>query len=393
MLKSHEKFHSANGRRLILIVDDERINREMLGAVLSTDYELIFAENGREALEKIRANKDQLSLVLLDLLMPVMSGTEVLREIQADPELQKIPVIVLTSDQNAEIRSLEFGAIDFIPKPYPQPGVILARARRTIELSEDRDIIQSTERDPLTGLYNREYFYRYAEQFDQHHRGDADGRRRRGRQPLPHDQRALRHGLRRQGAAAHRREAAGDGGDTGGIVCRREADTFMVYCPHGKDYTEDSGQTPPIGLPEDERVNSRVRLRIGVYADVDKSIDIERRFDRAKMAADTVRNSFARAIGQYDATLHERELYAEQLIEPRELLLEITESAYTQDSDQIIETVNALRELGFRIEMDDFGTGYSSLNMISTLPIDALKLDMQFIRNAFGAPRTPGCWR
>ena len=80
MLKSHEKFHSANGRRLILIVDDEQINREMLGAVLSTDYELIFAENGREALEKIRANKDQLSLVLLDLLMPVMSGTEVLQE-------------------------------------------------------------------------------------------------------------------------------------------------------------------------------------------------------------------------------------------------------------------------------------------------------------------------
>ena len=50
-----------------------------------------------------------------------------------------------------------------------------------------------------------------------------------------------------------------------------------------------------------------------------------------------------------------------------DLLLEITESAYTQDSDQIIETVNALRDKGFRIEMDDFGTGYSSLNMIYDL--------------------------
>ncbi|HAE80084.1 MAG TPA: diguanylate cyclase, partial [Lachnoclostridium sp.] len=72
---------------------------------------------------------------------------------------------------------------------------------------------------------------------------------------------------------------------------------------------------------------------------------------------------------------------------PQEFLLEITESAYTQDSKQMIDTVNQLRDLGFRIEMDDFGTGYSSLNMISSLPIDALKLDMQFIRAAFGERR------
>ena len=67
----------------------------------------------------------------------------------------------------------------------------------------------------------------------------------------------------------------------------------------------------------------------------------------------------------------------------RELLLEVTESAYTEDAEQIIETVTQLRKLGFRIEMDDFGSGYSSLNMLSSLPIDALKLDMQFVRNAF----------
>ena len=68
---------------------------------------------------------------------------------------------------------------------------------------------------------------------------------------------------------------------------------------------------------------------------------------------------------------------------PHDLLLEITESAYTEDSEQIVEKVRRLREIGFRIEMDDFGSGYSSLNMLSTLPVDALKLDMQFVRNAF----------
>ena len=62
-------------------------------------------------------------------------------------------------------------------------------------------------------------------------------------------------------------------------------------------------------------------------------------------------------------------------------LLEITESAYTDNSSRIVETVSKLRNDGFRVEMDDFGTGYSSLNMLSSLPIDALKLDMGFVRN------------
>ena len=66
-----------------------------------------------------------------------------------------------------------------------------------------------------------------------------------------------------------------------------------------------------------------------------------------------------------------------------DIYLEITESAYVSDSHQIVERVEALRSAGFIIEMDDFGSGYSSLNMISELPIDALKLDMIFIRTAF----------
>ena len=62
------------------------------------------------------------------------------------------------------------------------------------------------------------------------------------------------------------------------------------------------------------------------------------------------------------------------------MVLEITESAYTDNSDQMIETVSTLRKVGFRVEMDDFGSGYSSLNMLASLPIDALKLDMEFVK-------------
>jgi EAL domain-containing protein (putative c-di-GMP-specific phosphodiesterase class I) len=72
-----------------------------------------------------------------------------------------------------------------------------------------------------------------------------------------------------------------------------------------------------------------------------------------------------------------------------DLVLEITESAYTGDADQVISVARELRGMnaGFRIEMDDFGTGYSSLGMLTHLPIDALKLDMSFVRSAFGEIR------
>lgn len=75
---------------------------------------------------------------------------------------------------------------------------------------------------------------------------------------------------------------------------------------------------------------------------------------------------------------------------PSRLHLEITESAYTEDPGQIIETVSHLRELGFVIEMDDFGSGYSSLNMLNQMPIDILKLDMTFIRSETAKPADQG---
>lgn len=498
MLKTNENFHSAKGNRQILIADDEMINREILGEILKNDYDLLFACDGRETLDAIRENKNTLSLVLLDILMPYVSGLDVLKEVKEDPVLSRIPVIVMTAERDTEVESLRLGATDFIPKPYPDVDVIHARVLRTIELFEDRDIIQSTERDALTGLYNKEFFYRYAGQIDQYHPETAmdavivDVNHFR----MINERYGKAYGdaiLRKIGEQLRRAVEPG-----GGIVCRREADTFLVYCPHREDY-EAILENASVSLTDEASSENRVRLRMGVYADADRSIEVERRFDRAKMAADTVKDSFTKAVGTYDDSLHERLLYAEQLIEDfpvairekqfkvfyqpkfdvrpetpvltsaealvrwmhpklgmispgvfiplfeengliqkldtyvwqesarqirdwkdrldysvpisvnvsrvdlydpklpetmreiveaqgltgREFLLEITESAYTQDSARIISTAETLREMGFQIEMDDFGTGYSSLNMISSLPIDALKLDMQFIRSAF----------
>ena len=127
MPQSHLKFHSTNGKRLVLVVDDELINREILSHILSTEYEVLSADNGSEALSIMQEYRETLSLVLLDLNMPVMSGYDVLKTAKADAQISHLPIIVITSDQSAEIESLHLGAVDFIPKPYPDAGVILAR--------------------------------------------------------------------------------------------------------------------------------------------------------------------------------------------------------------------------------------------------------------------------
>ncbi len=223
-------IRTENRRRLILIVEDELINREIMKANLEADYDLIFAETGREAMQKVRENIDTLSLVLLDLILPDIHGMDVLKKMKEDTELSRIPVIVLTSDGEAEVESLNSGASDFISKPYPMHEVILARVRRTIELSENRDLIRWTERDSLTGLYNREYFYRYAERYDIYHRKEemdaavVDVNHFR----MINERYGRSYGdevLQRVGQELRRAF-----GDAGGIVCRREADTFQVYC-------------------------------------------------------------------------------------------------------------------------------------------------------------------
>jgi EAL domain-containing protein (putative c-di-GMP-specific phosphodiesterase class I) len=85
----------------------------------------------------------------------------------------------------------------------------------------------------------------------------------------------------------------------------------------------------------------------------------------------------------FDPTLEERleALVKRYRLDHSVLKLEVTESAYTDNAEQMIELISRLRNRGFEIEMDDFGSGYSSLNMLSYMPIDVLKMDMQFVRN------------
>ena len=122
-------------RKHLLIVDDLETNREILGDLLSDDYEIHYACDGVEALNVLRNSRNEIELLILDLYMPNMSGWEVMNQMQADMELRNIPVIVLTIDHDAELKALQKGALDFIPKPYPDIEIVKARIAKCIKIS------------------------------------------------------------------------------------------------------------------------------------------------------------------------------------------------------------------------------------------------------------------
>jgi len=148
-----------DNKRTILIVEDDDISYEILSTMLQDSYQLIRATNGEEGLQMIRKEAKNISLVLLDLIMPIMDGFTVLKNKSAEKRIANIPVIVLTSEKTMEVKALKLGAVDFIKKPFESAEVIQARVDRIVELYEKHNIVTSSDEEDdtpairITNLY------------------------------------------------------------------------------------------------------------------------------------------------------------------------------------------------------------------------------------------------
>lgn len=122
-------------RDLVLIVDDMEINCEILEEILEDRYAVICAENGKDAIEKIEKNKSELAVILLDLVMPVMDGYEVLEYLNQRDYNDEIPVLVISGENTvkSEQRCLDLGAFDFIKKPFDNK-LVRKRVQNAAEL-------------------------------------------------------------------------------------------------------------------------------------------------------------------------------------------------------------------------------------------------------------------
>ncbi|MEG0769549.1 MAG: EAL domain-containing protein [Ruthenibacterium sp.] len=481
----------------ILIVDDDRINRAILKKILSDDYRILEAENGQAALSLLRANHKDISVVLLDIVMPVLDGYEVLRQMRQDSFLSKMPVIVTSGQdtQDAEVKALSLGANDYVLKPY-QPDIIKHRISNVIYLRETSAFANFVQHDSLTGIYVKEYFYLEVSKLLQLNASkrydlvcmDVEHFK------LVNDIYGIQVGdaLLRYIAAALTQAVDGQG-----ICGRIVADEFICFIPHREDYRDQyfTDFTAQINSFSDA-IQLDLVVRYGIYCIEDSTTPVNIMCDRAILSKESIKGQYARCFAYYDDKLRQK-LLDEQLItssmrtalaqkqfkvyyqpkydlnteeivgaealvrwvhpqkgfmrpdefiplfekngfitdldffvweeccrnlgawiaaghtatplsinvsrmdiynpklpslllsllqkykiSPKYLHLEITETAYTENPEQLIEMVSKLKRLGFIIEMDDFGTGYSSLNMLSELPLDVLKLDMRFIQQA-----------
>lgn len=125
-----------NRERKILVVDDSEINRAILREILDRDYDIIEAKDGAEATQLIQKNKYSLSLILLDLMMPVMDGIGVLEYMNEHDLIDLIPVIMITSETGAEFvdKAYQLGVSDFVNRPFNKQ-IILHRVTNTIVLN------------------------------------------------------------------------------------------------------------------------------------------------------------------------------------------------------------------------------------------------------------------
>lgn len=147
-------------RPTILVVDDERLNRNALAEMLGVEYRVLLAKDGPGALAHAQREAAQLLLILLDVSMPGMSGYDVLGALRADERTAGIAVIFITgqSDDAAEEYGLNLGAADYVSKPI-RPAIVRVRVRNQIHLAlQKRALERLAQIDGLTGLANRRHF-------------------------------------------------------------------------------------------------------------------------------------------------------------------------------------------------------------------------------------------
>ncbi len=123
----------ASAQYSLLVVDDNEMNRDMLGRRLQRQgYRVTMAVDGRQALEIM--NREPFDLVLLDIMLPVMNGYEVLEELRAHQTLSQIPVIITTAldESDGKAKCLELGAEDYLTKPF-NPVLLKSRIGDCLE--------------------------------------------------------------------------------------------------------------------------------------------------------------------------------------------------------------------------------------------------------------------
>ncbi len=144
-----------NRQQTVLVVDDEKSNRDRLAELLQPDCRVILAKCGQQALERVADQEPD--LILLDVLMPDMDGHQVIQILKHNDDTRKIPVIIISAldSPTDEERGLDLGAVDYITKPF-HPSIVRKRVRNHLLSVHQRHLLEELAMiDSLTEIANR----------------------------------------------------------------------------------------------------------------------------------------------------------------------------------------------------------------------------------------------
>jgi len=292
-----------NTKRKILIIEDNVINQQILINILEDRYDTITAENGLIGLELLKKHYNELSLVMLDVYMPVCNGFQFLEITQKEPMLATVPVIVTTGseDPEDEVKCLRMGVYDFVTKPYNR-DIVLARIDHIIALKESVTALAVVENDPLTGMYNMQAFVHKAQQL-------------LTLNPDKHFDLLL--------ADIEDFKLVNDnfGEDVGDSVllelakaCRaiipafveaRSGDKFYFLCDCVEKLNVDFSSFIASEISANLMIPN-LSIKFGVYHHIDSSVAVSSLCDRVNMAIDQIRHNYNKHIAFYDESLRQK---------------------------------------------------------------------------------------
>lgn len=304
-------------RRSVLVVEDNDINREILCALLEGDFDVYEAENGEVGLGLLAEHYRELSMVVLDIHMPVVDGLEFLRVRAADERYAPIPVVVATASGSVgdELECLKLGANDFVVKPY-NFDIMMNRIANLIQLRESASIVNQLMTDELTGLSSKAFFYRHVEdalraspemRFDIACT-DIEGFKALNDRYGNASCDAMLRGL--ADAIVAGLPDMLEGGRIGG-------DVFAFLVPHGPRDWRDVLASAVSSMPP-----PALNVKLGVVEDVDHSLPVPISCDRALTALETVKGPLGVGVGFYDDELRRRQQVAHVIVDSAEAALE-----------------------------------------------------------------------
>lgn len=306
------KSSGATGKRKILIVEDNEMNLKMLDALLADKYEVLTAKNGRIGLNILEEKYKELSLVLLDVHMPVLNGFEFLKRMREDALLSSVPIMVITANGgiDVELNCLDLGAADFITKPY-HSDIIIRRIRNVIRLKESSLTLEAVERDELTGLYTEQAFSHYVKQimsFKPNKKMQLIVAKVKDFKLVNSIYGAEKaDGFLRYLASAYSKRLKD------GLIARK-ANTSFVCLLYGDKELDHRKMADTINEISENAPIKGVKVKYGIYEDIDKNLPISTCYDYVSLAIETIMESYDHDIAFYTEEIAKKRIH-EQMIE------------------------------------------------------------------------------